>query len=109
MTEEPEFTTEYHLIDEFLPPEPVQDAYWWWERFKGFDEEVYMILENDKINEDEKALLSMLLKQRQRKLLKKWENGGRDDPHDEELRMEDFNYLTLDLLTKCHPKLQATN
>lgn len=74
MTEEPEYITEYHLIDEFLPPEPVQDAYWWWSRFGGFDE-MYMILENDKISVEESAILSMLLKQRQEKLLTSGRTG----------------------------------
>ena len=82
-----------------------QDAVWWYEKFGGFEYEVYALLEygDNEVPKEITEYLKQSFQSRQDKLLEKFSNGGRTDPFEEELQMDDFLYITKDKVNELHP------
>lgn len=98
------YTEEVHNINEFIIPEMIQDACWWYNNFNGFEMEMYAILEyGDK--EMPEFILQYLkenFEERQNKLLERFENGGRDNPYEEYIQ-DELNYMTKDKVNEQNP------
>lgn len=87
--------------DDILPSEETQDATWWFNMFNGFDTEVYILfeylcyLEKNNVDEVDQEFMSYLrtkLTEKQNKMIKAFEVGGRENPFDEEVPFDDFIY-----------------